>query len=107
MKLRVDLDRTNLRRGNHVDATQLWRRMAQYFHHPRFTNVEVLIDAIISGLGASSWREDSLAHTGVSDPDRKRDRHLRGGRLPSITCDTPTASVKPEVPRADVHVGRL
>ena len=96
-RLRMDLDRVPLWRGQHVSVKQLCEDMAQYLYLPRFKNADVLIDAINHGVAAVTWRDDTFAYADGFDADRNRYRALRGGQQTSIICDGQSVLVKPDV----------
>ncbi|MEZ6096070.1 MAG: hypothetical protein R3C03_17910, partial [Pirellulaceae bacterium] len=64
IRLRMELDRIPLWRGEHVSIKQLTEDFAQYLYLPRFAEPAVLLDAIRDGISALTWREETfgLAH---------------------------------------------
>ncbi|MFH0900276.1 MAG: hypothetical protein V2A73_06580, partial [Pseudomonadota bacterium] len=61
-RLRMELDRIPLWRGDHVAIRQLVDDFARYLYLPRLQDPSVLIESIQSGLGLLSWYQDSFAH---------------------------------------------
>lgn len=57
-RLRMELDRVPLWRGDHVEIRQLADHFARYLYLPRLADPEVLIRAIQDGLGLLLWREN-------------------------------------------------
>ena len=49
-RLRMELDRVPLWRGDHVAIKQLVEDFARYLYLPRLKNPEVLLDAVMDGL---------------------------------------------------------
>ena len=59
-RLRMDLDRVPLWRGDHVTLKQLWSDYSQYLYLPRLLNSAVLLDAVRSGVALLTWNPDYL-----------------------------------------------
>src|SRR5258707_14954290 len=59
-RLRMELDRIPLWRGNHVGVTQLADDFAQYLYLPRLRSSEVLAEAARDGLRIMTWAQDSF-----------------------------------------------
>jgi len=98
-RLKMELDRVPLWRGNHVAIKQLAEDFARYFYLPRLADGSVLRRAAEDGLGLLTWQSDSFAYADSYDEDAGRYRGLRGGqRLPIAEAD-PGLLVKPDVAR--------
>ena len=69
-RLRLDIDRVPLWRGDHVEVNQLWDDFSQYLYLPRLTNQSVLDDAIRDGVAALTWETDGFAFADSHDGDR-------------------------------------
>ena len=61
-RLRMELDRVPLWRGDHVEIRQLADHFARYLYLPRLAGPEVLIAAIQDGLGLLLWTDESFAY---------------------------------------------
>ena len=97
-RLRMDLDRVPLWRGDHVAIKQLAEDFARYLYLPRLSDPAVLIGAIHDGLGLLSWNQESFAYADSFDEAAGRYRGLRSGQLVSISHDSLSGLlVKPEV----------
>ena len=97
-RLRMDLDRVPLWRGNHVAIQQLVQDFAQYPYLPRLKNSAVLITSITEGIELLAWEHDSFAYADSYDESENRYRGLRGGRTVHIDNTQPDALiVKPDV----------
>lgn len=99
-RLRMDLDRVPLWRGDHVEIRQLVEDFARYLYLPRLKNSTVLLGAVREGLALLTWERDSFAYADSYDEAAGRYRALRGGQhvvLPDT--DPPGILVKPEVAR--------
>ncbi|MDB4650128.1 DUF499 domain-containing protein [Pirellulaceae bacterium] len=97
VRLRMDLDRVPLWRGNHVLVKDLLANMAQYLYLPRLKNETVLLHAIEDGLGMLTWREDTFAFAHDFDTDRNRYKGLVAGSSASVYADHSSLVVKAEV----------
>ncbi|MBI3073658.1 MAG: ATP-binding protein [Deltaproteobacteria bacterium] len=79
-RLRHELDRIPLWRGDHVEVKQLAQDFSQYVYLPRVRHPEVLVQAIRSGLELPSWEKDSFAYAESYDEAARRYRGLHVGR---------------------------
>ena len=101
-RLRMELDRVPLWRGDHVSVKQLVEDFARYPYLPRLKEPEVVLTAIRDGLGLLNWRQDGFAVAESYDEQNRRYRGLRAGQmLPhgqtvSPQADAPLVLVKPE-----------
>ena len=55
VRLRMDLDRVPLWRGEHVTLKQLWSDYSQYLYLPRLRDSAVLLDAVRNGVALLTW----------------------------------------------------
>jgi predicted AAA+ superfamily ATPase len=60
-RLRMELDRVPLWRGNHVAVKQLVEDFARYLYLPRLKDSTVLLHAISDGSTLLTWAQDSFA----------------------------------------------
>lgn len=102
VRLRMDMDRVPLWRGNHVGVKQLCEDMAQYLYLPRFKNQRAIIQAMIDGVSSLTWSEDTFAVADAFDPDRNRYRGLRVATNANIIADGSSVLVKPDVASAQI-----
>jgi hypothetical protein len=86
-RLRMELSRVPLWRGDHVEIKQLAEDFARYVYLPRLQGPDVLIGAIRDGLGLLLWRQDSFGYADSFDEAAGRYRGLRGGELVTLTDD--------------------
>src|SRR5579883_68283 len=94
-RLRLELDRIPLWRGNHVSLKQLQEDFAQYLYLPRLKEPEGLLEsAARDGVASLTWVQDTFAYADSWDADRQRYRGLRAGQQAAITPDG--LLVKPE-----------
>lgn len=97
-RLRMELDRIPLWRGNHVPIKQLVEDFARYIYLPRLGNPSVLLGAIMDGLGLLLWHHDSFAYAESYDEPAGRYLGLRGGQPVLLTdSDAQGLLVKPDI----------
>ncbi len=89
-RLRMELDRIPLWRGDHVEIRQLVDDFARYLYLPRLRDSEVLLSAVRDGLGLLVWTKDSFAYADSFDEASGRYRGLRCGHLVNVTRDNIT-----------------
>lgn len=97
-RLRMELDRIPLWRGNHVAIKQLVEDFASFIYLPRLKDPSVLLGAIRTGLSLMLWMQDSFAFADSYDEAAGRYRGLRcGEEVPIADGEAPGVLVKPEV----------
>ena len=96
-RLRMELDRVPLWRGDHVAVKQLVEDFARYLYLPRLKDTGVLMEAIRSGLALLTWTQDSFAYAESFDEAAGRYRGLRASLRFWIADDNPMGFlVRPE-----------
>jgi predicted AAA+ superfamily ATPase len=106
-RLRMELDRVPLWRGDHVAVKQLVEDFARYLYLPRLKDSHVLLDAIRDGLNLMTWTQDSFAFAESFDDDAGRYKGLRGGQLVIVAdAHAPGLLVKPEVATKQIEAER-
>jgi predicted AAA+ superfamily ATPase len=98
-RLRMDMDRVPLWRGNHVAIRQLVDDFGRYLYLPRLQNTHVLLNAIRAGLALLTWEKDAFAYAETYDESAGRYRGLRSGAQMTITQDDTGLLVRPEIAR--------
>ena len=97
-RLRMELDRVPLWRGDHVAIKQLVEDFARYLYLPRLKEPGVLLQSIRDGLGLLTWSKDSFAFAESYDEAAGRYRGLRCGQMVAVSSDDTTSLlVKPEI----------
>jgi predicted AAA+ superfamily ATPase len=97
-RLKMELDRIPLWRGEHVSVKQLVEDFARYLYLPRLKNSVVLLDAIRDGVNLLTWPQDSFGFADSFDEDAGRYRGLRGGTMVALTdAHASELVVKPDV----------
>jgi predicted AAA+ superfamily ATPase len=97
-RLRMELDRIPLWRGDHVEVKQLVEDFARYLYLPRLKDSAVLLDAIRDGVSLLTWAKDGFGFADSYDDAAGRYRGLRGGQMVTLAdAHAPGLVVKPEV----------
>ena len=99
-RLRMELDRVPLWRGDHVPIKQIVEDFARYRYLPRISEPTVLLKAVCDGIALITWEHDAYALAESFDDVAKRYRGLRGGQaVPLPDADAPGLLVKPDIAR--------
>jgi len=97
-RLRMELDRVPLWRGDHVGIKQLIEDFGRYLYLPRLREPAVLLEAIRLGLRLLTWSQDSFAYAESFDEVASRYRGLRCGEMVNISADNMSGLViRPDV----------
>lgn len=84
-RLKMELDKIPLWRGDHVAVRQLVEDFARYPYLPRLRDPRVLLDAIADGVGLLTWAHDGFGYADEYDETSGRYRGLRGGTRIALT----------------------
>ena len=95
-RLRMELDRVPLWRGDHVPIKQLAEDFARYLYLPRVADTQVLLNAITDGLSLLTWEQETFAYADGYDEPTGRYRGLRFGARVFLTDVNIGMLVKPE-----------
>ena len=101
-RLRMEMDRVPLWRGNHVAIRQLVDDFGRYLYLPRLQTTTVLLNAIRSGLALPNWERDAFAYAENYDEPAGRYQGLRVGAMENITADDTGLLVRSEVARPQI-----
>lgn len=97
-RLRMELDRVPLWRGESVAISQLAEDFARYVYLPRLNGPQVLAGAIRDGLGLLLWNHESFAYADSYDETAGRYRGLRCGQTVDVSVEGSSGLlVKPDV----------
>jgi hypothetical protein len=97
-RLKMELDRVPLWRGDHVEVRQLVEDFARYLYLPRLKDPTVLLHAVSDGLSLLTWERDSFGFADGFDEAAGRYKGLRGGQMVTLSdAHAPGLVVKPEV----------
>jgi hypothetical protein len=102
-RLRMELDKIPLWRGDHVPVRQLVEDFAKYLYLPRLAEPSVLLEAIRSGAELLTWEHDTFAYAEGFDEAAGRYRGLQGGRHITVSDPmSPALVLKAEVARRQI-----
>jgi predicted AAA+ superfamily ATPase len=97
-RLRMELDRIPLWRGDDVAIKQLAEDFARYLYLPRLKDSQVLAAAVQDGLSLLLWQSESFAYADSFDEAAGRYRGLRCGQQVVGSVDSLSGVlVKPDV----------
>ncbi len=97
-RLRMELDRIPLWRGDNVAIKQLAEDFARYLYLPRLKDPQVLAAAVQDGLSLLLWQTESFAYADSFDEPAGRYRGLRCGQQLVGSLDSLAGLlVKPDV----------
>lgn len=105
-RLKMELDRIPLWRGDNVAVKQLTHDFATYLYLPRLKDPSVLVGAIREGMALLTWEHDSFAYADSFDESGNRYRGLRAGQQVSVESDSSGLLVKPTIARAQLDQER-
>lgn len=107
-RLRMELDRIPLWRGNHVAVKTLAEDFARYIYLPRLKDTSVLLDAVRDGVSLLTWQKEGFAFADSFDETEQRYRGLRCGQVISLVDPSSTGLlVKGNVARAQLDAETL
>ena len=98
-RLRMELDRIPLWRGEHVAVRQLVDDFARYSYLPRLKDPSVLLEAIRNGLALMTWEQDSFAYADGYDDSAGKYRGPQSGPRGALADNDPGLVVHPQVAR--------
>jgi hypothetical protein len=101
-RLRMEMDRVPLWRGNHVPIRQLVEDFGRYLYLPRLQTSTVLLNAIRAGLALLTWEHDAFAYAESYDESAGRYRGLHSGAQVNVIEDDIGLLVQPEVARQQI-----
>ena len=102
-RLRMELDRIPLWRGDNVSVRQLVDDFASYSYLPRLREPTILLEAIRNGLSLLTWEQDSFAYADGYDDGGGRYRGLQSGPRGPLADSDPGLLVRPEVARKQMN----
>ena len=107
-RLRMELDRVPLWRGDHVEVKQLVEDFARYHYLPRLKDSVVLLDAIRDGVSLFTWAQDGFGFADSFDEVAGRYKGLRGGQMVALAdVHAPGLVVKPAVAAKQMDAERV
>ncbi|GAB6187537.1 Swt1 family HEPN domain-containing protein [Thermopirellula anaerolimosa] len=105
-RLRHELDRVPLWRGDHVGVKQLAEDFAAYLYLPRLCDDSVLLGAISDGLSRPTWQTETFAYADQWEEQAKKYIGLQTGSQVRVLLDDRSVLVKPDVAVAQMQADR-
>jgi hypothetical protein len=102
VRLRHELDRVPLWRGDHVGVKQLAEDMAKYLYLPRLRDDDVLLAAIREGVAPRLIPSETFAYAERWDEQKKRYVGLSVNRTIRVLLEGESLVVKPDVAAAQL-----
>ena len=102
-RLRMEMDRVPLWRGDHVAIKQLVDDFGRYLYLPRLKEAAVLLGAVRDGCALLTWEQDAFAYAESYDEAAQRYRGLRGGQHMAVSDGDAGLLVRPEVARRQIN----
>jgi predicted AAA+ superfamily ATPase len=96
VRLRLELDRIPLWRGDDVSIKQLVQDFATYLYLPRLRDSDVLIAAIREGISLVTWQMETFGYAQSKDAS-SRYLGLEGGNAAAIQIEGGSLLVKPDI----------
>jgi hypothetical protein len=97
-RLKMELDRIPLWRGDHVEVKQLVEDFARYLYLPRLKDPSVLLHAMTDGINLLTWAQEGFAFADGYDAEAGRYQGLRAGQMVTLVdSQAPGVLVKPDV----------
>ena len=102
-RLRAELDRVPLWRGDHAPVRQLVEDFACYLYLPRLQGPAVLLGAVAAGVGLLTWEAEGFGYADAFDEAAGRYCGLRGGQVVALADpDAPGLVVRPAAARRQI-----
>ena len=102
-RLRMEMDRVPLWRGNHVAIRQLVEDFGRYLYLPRLQTSAVLVDSIRAGIALLTWQQDGFAYAEGYDESAGRYRGLRSAVQIAVAADDAGLLVRPEIAEQQIE----
>jgi hypothetical protein len=96
VRLRLELDRIPLWRGDDVQVKQLVEDFAAYLYLPRLRDADVLIASVREGVLQADWQADTFAYA-QSKNETGRYLGLVGGINTAVQAESGALVVKPDI----------
>ena len=104
IRLRLELDRVPLWRGDDVLVKQLIEDFATYLYLPRLRDPDVLLGAIREGVSRLTWETETFALAQGKDESTGRYLGLEVARLINLQSDGGMLLVKPDVAARQIRI---
>jgi predicted AAA+ superfamily ATPase len=105
-RLRHELDRIPLWRGNHIVIRQLIDDFATYLYLPRICDEDVLVEAIREGVGQLTWQSETFAFAEAWDEQKKRYKGLLAGQTVRVIVEGGSLLIQPGIANAQIEADK-
>ena len=105
-RLRHEIDKVPLWRGNHVAVRQLVEDFATYLYLPRLKNEDVLYSAIRNGVNILTWQTETFAYSAGWDDEKKRYQSINPSTQSYNFDSAKSLIVKPDIAAAQIEQER-
>lgn len=106
VRLRHEMDKVPLWRGDNVLLKQLAEDFAQYLYLPRLKDSEVLVEAATDGVSLLTWNPETFAYADGWDEKKERYLGLRAAQTISVSLEGKALLVKPEVAAEQIEADK-
>lgn len=106
IRLRHEMDRIPLWRGDNVLIKQLIDDFATYLYLPRLRDQDVLFAAIREGLSKLTWQTETFAYAERFDEKENRYMGLTSGTSIQLLTDGQSMLVKPDIAAQQIETDR-
>jgi predicted AAA+ superfamily ATPase len=97
IRLRHEMNKVPLWRGDNVSVKQLAEDFAQYLYLPRLTDSRVVAEAARDGVSLLTWNPETFAYADAWDEGQRRYLGLRAAKDIDVTIEGVALLVKPDV----------
>ena len=105
-RLKHEIDKVPLWRGNHVAVRQLIEDFATYLYLPRLKNEDVLYSAIRNGINILTWQTETFAYSAGWDDEKKRYQSINPSTQSYNFDSGKSLIVKPDIAAAQIEQER-
>ena len=105
-RLKHEIDKVPLWRGNHVTVRQLVEDFATYLYLPRLKNEDVLYSAIRNGVNILTWQTETFAYSAGWDDEKKRYQSINPSTQSYNFDSGKSLIVKPDIAAAQIEQER-
>lgn len=106
VRLRHEMDKVPLWRGDNVLLKQLAEDFAQYLYLPRLKDSDVLVEAAKDGVSLLTWNPETFAYADGWDEKKERYLGLRAAQGITVSIEGKALLIKPDVAARQIEADR-
>jgi hypothetical protein len=106
VRLRHEMDKVPLWRGDNVPLKQLAEDFAQYLYLPRLRDSEVLIEAAKDGVSLLTWNPETFAYADGWDEKKERYLGLRSAQGITVSLEGKALLIRPDVAARQIEADK-